>query len=72
MQFATPLAGSGRRFVSSFTGCILVTLLRVGYKLYTEQTSHLYGKGPMANICATWAQARVLQTQSEGELQHLV
>lgn len=49
-----------------------MTLLRVGYKLYTEQASHLYGKGPMAKICVTWAQAKALQTQPKDDIEHLL
>lgn len=70
--FATPLTGSGKRFISHFTRCILVTSLRVCYKLYMKQTCHLYGKGAMAKVYVTWVQERVLQTQSENDIEPLL
>lgn len=69
--FATLLTDSSRRFVSGFTRHILVTLLKVGYKLYTEQICHLNGKGAMAKVCVTWVQARALLTQSGNDIEHL-
>lgn len=68
--FATPLTGSGKRFISHFTRCILVT--RVVYKLYMKQTCHLYGKGATAKVYVTWVQERALQTQSENDIELLL